>query len=90
MYSKGQIVYSKSGRDKQRPFIVYDFDENYVYIVDGDLRKIQKPKKKNKKHIQIVNKIDYNVKMKLDEGLYLLDADIRKALKAFVDKEIAE
>lgn len=85
MFSKGQVVYSKSGRDKQRPFIVYDFDDDYVYIVDGDLRKIKKPKKKNKKHIQIVDKIDYNIKMKLDEKLYINDADIRKALKAYIN-----
>lgn len=83
MYSKGQVVYSKSGRDKQRPFIVYDFDDEFVYIIDGDLRKLENPKKKNKKHIQIVNEIDYNIKMKLDENLYLNDADIRKALKAY-------
>lgn len=85
MYSKGQVVYSKSGRDKCRPFIVYDFDDNYVYIIDGDLRKIENPKKKNKKHIQIVDKIDYNIKMKLDDNLYLNDADIRKALKAYIN-----
>lgn len=85
MYSKGQFVYSKSGRDKQRLFIIYDFDDDYVYIVDGDLRKLDKPKKKNRKHIQIVNEIDYNIKMKLDENLYLNDADIRKALKAYIN-----
>lgn len=85
MCSKGQVVYSKSGRDKSRPFIVYDFDDNYVYIIDGDLRKIENPKKKNKKHIQIVDKIDYNIKMKLDDNLYLNDADIRKALKAYIN-----
>lgn len=85
MCSKGQFVYSKSGRDKHRPFIVFDYDENYVYIVDGDLRKLDKPKKKNKKHIQIVKEIDYNIKTKLDENIYLNDADIRKALKAYIN-----
>ena len=55
MYSKGQVVYSKSGRDKRRPFIVVDSDEQYVYLVDGDLRKLEKPKKKKFMHVQIVN-----------------------------------
>ncbi len=81
--SIGQIVYAKRGRDKSNPFIVVNLDEDYLYLVDGDTRKLEKPKKKNKKHIQIVNKVDYNIKKKLDEKLYLLDADIRKALKPY-------
>ena len=83
MYSKGQVVYSKCGRDKQNPFIVVTFDDEYVYICDGDTRKLEKPKKKNKKHIQITHKIDYNIKQKLEDNEYLLDADIRKALAIY-------
>lgn len=83
MFTKGQIVYSKSGRDKKRPFIVVDFNSEYVYIVDGSLRKLEKPKKKKFKHVQIVNKIDYNIKKKLDENLYLLNSDFKKSLENF-------
>ncbi len=86
MYSKGQIVFSKSGRDKGRAFIVYDYNDDYVFIVDGDLRKLEKPKKKNKIHIQITKKIDENIKVKLESKLYILDSDIRKALAKYNDK----
>lgn len=49
----GQIVKSKSGRDKGECFIVFDVvDENYVLLVDGKLRKIANPKKKKLKHLQ--------------------------------------
>lgn len=83
MYTKGQLVYSKAGRDKKRPFIIFDFDDEYLYLVDGDLRKLEKPKKKKKIHVQIINKIDFNIKEKLDANLYILDSDIRKALEPF-------
>lgn len=83
MYTKGQVVYSKAGRDKRKPFIIFDFDEDYLYLVDGDLRKIEKPKKKKKIHVQIVNKIDFDIKQKLDANSYILDSDIRKALMPF-------
>lgn len=83
MYSKGQVVYSKSGRDKRRPFIVVDFDEQYLYLVDGDLRKLEKPKKKKFMHVQIVNVVVDDIKQKLDENEYLNDADFRKALQAY-------
>ncbi len=83
MYSTGQVVYSKSGRDKAMPFIVVGVEEDYVYLADGKLRKLDKPKKKKKMHVQLCNDIIYDVKQKLDENLYLNDADLRKALKPY-------
>ncbi len=83
MYSKGQVVFSKSGRDKSLPFIVVDFDENYVYLADGKLRLLEKPKKKKKMHVQICNDIIEEIKSKLENNLYLNDADLRKALKPY-------
>lgn len=86
MYQKGQIVFSKSGRDKGRAFIVYDYNEDYVFIVDGDLRKLEKPKKKKKIHIQISKHIDDEIRNKIENELYLLNSDIRKALAKYNDK----
>lgn len=83
LYTKGQVVYSKSGRDKLRPFIIYNIEGEYLFLVDGDLRKLEKPKKKKNIHVQICNDIDSSIKQKLDDNLYLTDADIKKALKAY-------
>jgi len=53
---------SKSGRDKGRVFIVVDIiDDSYVLIADGDLRKIEKPKKKKIKHLAKYNRISEEV-----------------------------
>ena len=83
MISIGQVVYSKCGRDKGKAFIVHSFDENYVYIVDGKLRTLQNPKKKKYKHIQVTGNIVYNIKDKLENKLYILDAEFRKALDVY-------
>jgi ribosomal protein L14E/L6E/L27E len=83
LFSKGQVVFSKSGRDKSLPFIVVDFDENYVYLADGRLRLLEKPKKKKKMHVQICNDIIEEIKSRLEDNLYLNDADLRKALKPY-------
>lgn len=49
---KGQIVKSKAGRDAGRHFVIFEvLDEDYVQIVDGDLRKVEKPKKKKRRHL---------------------------------------
>ncbi len=87
MFSLGQIVISKSGRDVGRMFIVTGVCSDYLYLVDGDLRKLNKPKKKKIKHIQIVNYIDLEIKEKLLNNLYLIDADFRKALLKYKLKE---
>ena len=87
MFEKGQIVYSKNGRDKGRAFIVVDFDNEYLFLVDGQLRKLEKPKKKKIKHVQSCKKVEESIKYKIENNLYLNDADVRKALAAYMLSE---
>lgn len=77
----GQVVYSKNGRDKGLPFIVKSIEGEYVFLVDGDLRKLEKPKKKKMRHVQITNYVCHEIKSKLENNSYILDAEIRKALE---------
>lgn len=52
----GRLVYSKSGRDAGRPFIIVDvINDEYVHICDGHLRPVEKPKKKKIKHLNITD-----------------------------------
>ncbi len=45
--SIGQVVKSRAGRDKGRVFLVLEIlDDKHVLVVDGDLRRLEKPKKK--------------------------------------------
>ena len=76
----GQIVFSLRGRDKGKVMIVTAIDGEYVYLVDGKLRPLTKPKKKKAKHIQITNSI---VDLTPPHGRVLQDADIRKYLAGF-------
>ncbi len=83
MFTKGQVVISKCGRDKAYPFIVILAEEQFAYLVDGKKRKLEKPKKKKVKHLQATNTIAFDIKEKLENEQYLLDADIRKVLLPF-------
>lgn len=47
----GVIVKNKAGREKDRLYLVIEIDDNYVYVVDGETRQLENPKKKNKKHL---------------------------------------
>ena len=51
---KGMLAKSKAGHDKGHLYVIYDVDETYVYLVDGKIRTIKTPKKKKRKHVQII------------------------------------
>lgn len=48
------VATSLAGRDKGRVFVIVGvLDEEHVYIADGKMRKIEKPKKKKLKHLRV-------------------------------------
>jgi len=83
-YLIGQIVFSKCGRDHGKPFIVISIEEEYVYLVDGKLRKVDCPKLKKKKHVQKTNIIVEWIKQKIVEENRLTNNDVRKALEEYL------
>ena len=68
-FETGMLARSKAGHDEGRVYVITKTDGAYVYLVDGNIRTLQNPKKKKKKHVQIINrKYDiagaHDVKMK--------------------------
>ena len=55
----GKFATSKTGHDKTKLHVIMNEDLEYVYLVDGDLKPLDKPKKK-RKHVQLILK-KYNV-----------------------------
>lgn len=51
----GTLVFSKAGRDKGEMFLTLSVENGYAYIADGDLRRVEKPKKKKLIHLQRTN-----------------------------------
>ena len=88
----GQIVKSKAGRDKDRVFIICSIlDEQFVFVCDGDLRKLNSPKKKKVKHLMIYNTVLTEFADKLQSNENLDDAYVRRILSPYtqsVSKEM--
>lgn len=84
-YVVGQLVFSKSGHDKGKLFIVMDIKDEYLYLADGKVRKIEKPKKKKVKHVQKVNYVVDGIKEKIQEESKLNNADLRKAVNQYLE-----
>lgn len=77
----GQVVYSKSGRDKGKPMVVIDVvNDGFCLLVDGDTRRIEKPKLKNLKHIQITHQRAEDVLEILNRGEIPTNHIIKKNL----------
>lgn len=80
----GRIVYSKAGRDAGKRFVVVGLvDEAHVLISDGDLRRIEKPKKKKLKHLGLTGDSIEALSEKLSNKLEVSNSEIRKALAVF-------
>ena len=76
---KGSVVRAEAGRDGGGYFAVIDYDEKYCFIADGKSRKLDKPKRKNIKHIRTTNSmIDVND---------ITDKKLRNMLKQFSEAE---
>lgn len=79
----GFMVLSKSGRDVNRHFLVIDIiDKEYVYIADGDLRKIEKPKKKKLKHLCFTDTIAQEIRKLLIAGDKVSNSKVKSFLRS--------
>ena len=85
----GMLAESKSGHDKGQIYLIIKEDEEYVYLSDGRLKPLDKLKKKNKKHIQIILRPRHNIIEKLQKGEELKNEEIKRAIKLF-KKDIKE
>ena len=82
-YQIGQVVYSKSGHDKGDVQMIVAVEGEYLFLADGKRRKLEKPKRKKKMHVQPTFHVEKEVAEKLQQGGYVLDAEIKKALKKY-------
>lgn len=70
----GCFVKSKSGRDTGKCYVIIGTHSEYVYLVDGNIRTLDNPKKKNVKHIIVLDNFNslpfeaiYNKNIKNEE-----------------------
>lgn len=84
----GQLVCSQAGRDKGRYFVVVEVvSDSMVKIVDGDFHRIEKPKKKNIKHLIIKDSMVKSITKKLNNGQRITNEQVRLALKETLREE---
>ncbi|MBQ7989806.1 MAG: KOW domain-containing RNA-binding protein [Oscillospiraceae bacterium] len=53
----GSIVRALAGREKDRFMMVTDIRDGFVFLADGDERRLAAPKKKNIRHIALTKTV---------------------------------
>lgn len=79
----GMIVRSIAGRDKGDLFIVLSTEGGYAYLANGELRKVDRPKKKKLKHLQPSHYVSEFIQNKLKAVGKVTNSEVRKALSEY-------
>ena len=85
----GMFAISKAGHDKGQMYLIVKEEEEFFYLADGRNRGIERPKKKRKKHLQLVKTgIDEKLaeKLKMDQTVY--NEEIKYAIKSRMNEEV--
>lgn len=78
----GQVVRSICGRDGGKFFLVLSLQGDVALIADGKVHKIEKPKRKKLKHLQLMPAVSENMNRINYKDLQSQNAFLRKELKA--------
>ena len=81
------VVSSTAGRDQGQLFYVMDADDQFVTLVNGRNRPVEKPKRKKRKHTKPVLRSETRVAAKLRCGDKVLNSELRRDL-AFLSREL--
>lgn len=75
-FVRGQLVRSKAGRDKTRTLAILAVDGPMLLVADGDLRKVDNPKRKKMQHVAPTTTV-------LENELLKSDQQLRDAIRAY-------
>ncbi len=84
-YEPGMLAWSRAGHDMGQLYVILQTDAEYVYLTDGRLKPLAKPKKKKKKHIQVIRRIPQELENISDGNVK--DEDIRRVIRRFANVE---
>ncbi|MGI6327503.1 MAG: RNA-binding protein [Dethiobacteria bacterium] len=82
----GQVVKSLAGRDQGTLYLIIGFEGNRALLANGRSHTVQKPKKKNLKHLQPYRCVVPEIKERIRQG-NLSDNAVRNTLNMIISAE---
>lgn len=87
----GAIVRSLAGRDQGYCYVVLrHVDERLVAVCNGRQRPFDRPKAKNRRHLEVLGWADATLALRLERGDKVSDQDIVTALETFPSRVLEE
>ncbi len=77
-----KLAVSRSGHDKDSLYVIVKEEDNLVYLADGRLKPIEKPKRKNRKHIQIIKNLPKDITEVFTQENFR-NEEIKRAIKLY-------
>lgn len=78
----GALVRSLAGRDQGACYLVLrQVDERRVAVSNGRQRPVDRPKVKNRRHLEVLGWVEAALAFRLERGDRVSDQDIQKALE---------
>ncbi len=88
----GAVVRSIAGRDRKRIFIVVGISEDHgktrVFLADGELHRLSDPKCKNPCHLEVMDVLTAEEKLRLEAADDLILRDILKKYDPKLSDEV--
>ena len=81
------VVISTAGRDQGQLFYVLEADAEFLILANGKDRRIEKPKRKKRKHANKVLRSETRVAAKIRNGDKVLNSELRRDL-AYLSREL--
>ncbi|MEZ3503452.1 MAG: KOW domain-containing RNA-binding protein [Lachnospiraceae bacterium] len=78
----GMLARSKAGHDHGKLYIIIRTEAEYVWLADGVCHTVDNPKKKKKKHIQIIHRIPEPVRSLLESSSPLQNGHIKQIIQS--------
>ena len=79
---------SKAGHDIRHVYVGINEGEDYYYLVNGQTKTIDGPKKKKKIHVQPIKSLPAEVLEIIEDGKALDDIKIKRILKVYNSRQL--
>lgn len=76
----GAFAVSRAGHDTGKCYVIFQVDHEYLYLVDGKIRTLDRPKKKKKIHVTLLAGPDPHIPQKIQDKT-IRDEEIKRAIK---------
>ncbi|MCI9445944.1 MAG: hypothetical protein HFH36_00870 [Lachnospiraceae bacterium] len=77
-----KLAVSRSGHDKDSVYVIIKEEANLAYLTDGKAKPIEKPKKKNVKHMQIIKNLPKEITEVFTQQDFR-NEEIKRAIKLY-------